>query len=129
MMDTATDPSPLLQGACHCGAVRLTLPSLPEKATRCNCSICRRLGGLWAYYELGTVKVQGHPEHTADYIWGDRTLRTVRCTHCGCVTHWEPLAPEVGARHGVNLNNFDPQLLTAVQVRRFDGADSWTFLD
>jgi hypothetical protein len=25
-----------LQGSCHCGAVRLTLPSAPEKATRCN---------------------------------------------------------------------------------------------
>jgi hypothetical protein len=129
MMDTTADASPLLQGACHCGAVRLTLPSLPEKATRCNCSLCRRLAGLWAYYEFGTVKVQGHPEHTANYIWGDKTLRTVRCAHCGCVTHWEPLAPEAGARHGVNLNNFDPQLQAAVQVRRFDGAHSWTFLD
>lgn len=121
--------SPLLHGACHCGAVRLTLPSPPEKATQCNCSLCRRLGGLWAYYEFGTVKLEGHPEHTADYVWGDKTLRTVRCAHCGCVTHWEPLVPEAGARHGVNLNNFDPQLVAAVQVRRFDGAVTWTFLD
>jgi len=109
--------------------VRLTLPSLPEKATRCNCSICRRLGGLWAYYEFGTVKVEGHPEHTAEYVWGDKSLRTVRCAHCGCATHWEPLVPEAGARHGVNLNNFDPQVTAAVQVRRFDGAQTWTFLD
>src|SRR5262245_9747533 len=70
---------PSLQGACHCGAVRLTLPSAPEKATDCNCSICRRLAGLWAYYEFGTVLIDGHPENTSDYIWGDRTLRTVRC--------------------------------------------------
>jgi hypothetical protein len=32
----------LLQGSCHCGAVRPHVPSLPEKATQCNCSICRR---------------------------------------------------------------------------------------
>ena len=68
----------LLQGSCHCGAVRLTLPSAPEKATRCNCSICRRLGGLWAYYEFGTVRIEGHPENTVEYIWGDKTLRDVR---------------------------------------------------
>lgn len=119
----------LLQGSCHCGAVRLTLPAPPEKATRCNCSLCRRVNGVWAYYGFGSVRVEGHPAHTADYVWGDRTLRTVRCAHCGCVTHWEPLAPEAGARHGVNLNNFDPALLAGVQVRRFDGAHSWTFLD
>ena len=118
-----------LQGACHCGAVRLTLPAAPEKATKCNCSLCRRLGGLWAYYEFGSVKVEGHPDHTAEYVWGDKTLRNVRCAHCGCSTHWEPLVPEPGGRHGVNLNNFDPRLLEGVQVRRFDGADSWTYLD
>jgi hypothetical protein len=31
--------------------------------------------------------------------------------------------------HGVNPNNFDPALLAQVNVRRFDGADTWTFLD
>jgi len=74
----------LLLGSCHCGAVRLTLPSAPEKATKCNCSLCRRLGGLWAYYEFGTVRVDGHPENTAEYVWSDKTLRTVRCKTCGC---------------------------------------------
>lgn len=127
-LDASTPPVPL-EGSCHCGAVRLRLPHLPEQATRCNCSLCRRLNGLWAYYPLGTVQIEGHPEHTTDYIWGDKTLRNIRCIHCGCVTHWEPLAPEPGARHGVNLNYFDPQVASGVRVRRFDGADSWTFLD
>jgi len=119
----------LLSGSCHCGAVRLTLPSQPEKATSCNCSLCRRLGGLWAYFEFGTVRIEGHPEHTAEYIWGDRTLRTMRCKHCGCATHWEPLPPVQGVRHGVNLANFAPELVKSVQVRHFDGADTWTFFD
>lgn len=119
----------MLTGTCHCGAVTIELPSLPEKATICNCSICRRLSALWAYYEFGTVRIAGHPESTQEYIQGDKTLRTVRCATCGCVTHWEPLKPEPGARHGVNLRNFDPKILESVQVRHFDGADTWTFLD
>lgn len=119
----------LLEGACHCGAVRLRLPGPPLKATRCNCSLCRRVGAVWAYYTFGSVAIEGHPEHTEDYVQGDRTLRTVRCRTCGVVTHWEPLVPNGDNRHGVNLNNFDPALLAAVQVRRFDGADTWTFLD
>jgi hypothetical protein len=118
-----------LQGSCHCGSVRITLPTAPEKATNCNCSICRRLAGLWAYYEYGTVLIEGHPESTTEYIWGDRTLRTVRCKTCGVVTHWEPLEPKPGERHGVNLRNFDPKLLQSVLVCKFDGADTWTNID
>ena len=79
--------------------------------------------------EYGTVEIQGHPEATAEYIWGDKTLRTIHCRTCGCVTHWEPLQPTPGCKHGVNLGNFDPKLIAAVRVRRFDGADTWTFID
>jgi hypothetical protein len=81
------------------------------------------------YFEFGTVKFVGHPEATTAYVWGDRTLRSFHCKTCGCVTHWEPLPPAFGARHGVNLANFDPELIAAVRVRRFDGADTWKFLD
>lgn len=119
----------MLTATCHCGAIRIEIPSRPETVTQCNCSQCRRLGGLWAYYGWGTVRVDGHPEHTASYVWGDRTLRTVRCRHCGCVTHWEPLDPKPDSRHGVNIRNFEPEAIGPVRIRRFDGADSWTFVD
>jgi hypothetical protein len=119
----------VLLGSCHCGAVTLELTSMPETATRCNCSLCRRVAGIWAYFPLGTVRITGHPENTQDYIQGDRTLRTFRCITCGCVTHWEPVSPEPGARHGVNLRNFAPALLASIRVRHLDGADTWEFLD
>ena len=102
---------------------------MPDDVLSCNCSLCRRTGGIWAFYAFGTVVIEGHPENTEDYIWGDRTLRNVRCRTCGIVTHWEPLEPAPGARHGVNLRNFDPALVDALVVRRFDGAETWTFLD
>ena len=119
----------LLEGSCHCGAVKLRLPAMPDQGTKCNCTLCRRLGAVWAYCEFGTVEIQGHPQGTEEYIQGDKTLRTVRCKTCGCTTHWEPLDPGRNPRHGVNLNNFSPRLLEQVNVRRFDGADTWAFLD
>ena len=117
------------EGSCHCGAVRLTLPSTPAVATKCNCSLCRRGGGPWVYFEFGTVKISGHPESTTEYVWGDRTLRIIRCKTCGGVTHWEPIDAKPGARQGINLGNFAPELIASVHVRRFDGADTWQFLD
>jgi hypothetical protein len=119
----------MLSGTCHCGAVRIDLPTRPQAATLCNCSLCRRLGSLWSYYPAGTVAISGHPEHTDGYIWGDRTLRTVRCRHCGIVTHWEPLQAGPDAHMGVNIRNFDPGEFEGLRLRRFDGADTWRYVD
>lgn len=118
-----------LNGSCHCGDVQLTLPAEPEVATRCNCSVCRRLGAVWVYFERGAVTIAGHPESTQAYAWGEENLRFVRCARCGCTTHWEALPPTPDSRCGVNLNLFPPALQARVRVRRRDGADSWAFLD
>lgn len=114
----------MIETACHCGAVRVTLARVPRRLTQCNCSLCRRLGTLWAYFTPAEVTVTGE---TDTYVQGDRTLATHRCRACGCVSHWSSLT---GAdRMGVNVRLMDPAALAAIPVRRFDGADTWTYLD
>jgi hypothetical protein len=39
----------MIQGSCHCGAVQWRFDGVPEGATACNCTVCRRYGVLWAY--------------------------------------------------------------------------------
>ena len=119
----------MISATCHCGAVRIEIPAAPERVTDCNCSLCRRVGGLWAYYPLDAVRISGHPEHTDEYIWGDKTIRNVRCKHCGSATHWEPLDPGKDPRYGINMCMFEPSVYANAQVRHFDGADTWTYLD
>jgi hypothetical protein len=119
----------MLSASCHCGAVQFSVPRRPKTLTNCNCSICRRIGGLWAYYKVSEVKVAGHPENTSEYIWGDKTLRIVRCKACGVTTRWEPLVVNPDSKMGVNARNFAPEALGQVRVRPFDGADTWKFLD
>ena len=80
-------PAAALVGTCHCGAVRLVLPSRPRVLVSCNCSICRRYGTLWAYYRAAAVRVEHDAGATDEYLWGDRSIRFVRCARCGCVTH------------------------------------------
>jgi hypothetical protein len=119
----------MLSATCHCGAVKVEVPSRPETLCDCNCSLCRRIGGLWAYYKVDEVRVWGHPENTDGYVWGDKTLRNVRCRTCGCSTHWEPLEPKADSKMGVNARNMDPAEIASVRIRHFDGADTWTYLD
>jgi hypothetical protein len=41
----------MLTGSCHCGAIKVKVASKPRQLTSCNCSICRRYGTLWGYYD------------------------------------------------------------------------------
>lgn len=119
----------MLEGSCHCGAVRIMIPRKPRLLKSCNCSVCRRYGALWAYYPSRAVRVRAARGATGSYAWGDRTIRFVRCRTCGCVTHWELTRRTAAARMGVNMRMFDPALVGAIRVRRYDGAATRKFLD
>jgi len=118
-----------LMGTCHCGAVRLVLPSRPRVLVSCNCSICRRYGTLWTYFKADRVRVEYSQKGTQAYAWGRRRLRFVRCARCGCVTHWEAARPTPSSRMGVNARLLEPEAIEGVRVRRLDGARTWKFLD
>jgi hypothetical protein len=105
--------------------VEVEVDAAPAELTSCNCSICRRLGSLWAYYSPARVRVVGP---TVSYVWGDRTLALHHCPTCGCATHWTPLDPGLD-RMGVNARLMPPDVVAAARIRRIDGADTWRYLD
>jgi hypothetical protein len=93
--------------------------------TSCNCSLCFRLGALWAYFKSDEVTVEGE---TRAYAHGERTLAVHRCAECGCVSHWSSL--EAGSdRVAVNARLLPRPFVERLPVRRFDGADTFAYLD
>jgi hypothetical protein len=107
--------------------VTIEIARAPSELTSCNCSICRRLGTLWAYYSPSDVRITGA---TATYRWGNQTLDFHHCPACGCTTHWSPLANRAQDRMGVNARLLAPEVVDAARVRRLDGAsDDWKYLD
>lgn len=119
----------MLTASCHCGAIKVEVPRKPRSLTNCNCSICRRYGTLWAYYKAKDVRVLAASAATADYVWGDKTLKFVRCRNCGCVTHWERIPSKADSKFGVNARNFEPGAIASVRIRLLDGADTWKYID
>ena len=119
----------MIEGSCHCGAVRFQYNATPEWLTRCNCSLCRRCGGLWAYANADQIELTYDPDAVIRYMWGDRTLANVSCRHCGCTTHWESADPVNRPRMAVNCAMSPPEQIAGIRIRHFDGAESWTFLD
>ena len=119
----------MIAGSCHCGAVRWELANPPAFLTECNCSICRRLGTLWAHAPASEITLYRDGDATLGYVWGDRLLAFHTCRSCGCTTHWESLSTEENPPMAVNFRMADPAELENLRIRRFDGADSWRYLD
>jgi len=119
----------MIHATCHCGAVRLAIPRAPQAVTNCNCSVCRRYGALWAYFDASEVVVEADAAALQEYQTGPMTLAFVRCAHCGCVTHWRPVpGRRKSLRMGVNVRMFRPEDLGPFTIRLLDGAVTETFV-
>ncbi len=115
----------MLEGSCHCGKVTWRLDGVPESATACNCTICRRYGVLWAYdYDGERIKTSGE---TATYIWGDSTVGFHFCPNCGCVTYWRAVESDKDGRRriAVNLRLAEPDEVAQVPIDHFEGLVSF----
>ena len=115
----------MIEGACHCGAVRWTFDGMPDSATACNCTVCRRYGVLWAYdYENEGIHVSGP---TQAYSWGEKGIGFHFCPTCGCVAYWRAnAAREDGRRRiAVNLRLAEPDVVGAIVIDHFDGLDAF----
>lgn len=114
--------------SCHCGTVKIEVAKAPRALTSCNCSICRRYGALWGYYEPDEVRVTGS-SGIARYSWGEESIYFCHCIKCGCVTHYESSSKVENPKTVVNFRMADPALIASIQVRKFDGADTWSFIE
>lgn len=119
----------MIEATCHCGAVRIVMEKPPSRLTRCTCSICHRYGSMWAYYRAPQVQVHRPPGGTAAYAWGDKTIEFHHCVNCGCLTHYEAVDKAASDRVAVNARMIDPALIDGVELRKFDGRDTWKLVD
>ena len=114
----------MLEGHCHCGAVRWTFEGMPEGATVCNCTICRRYGVLWIYdYEGEGIRIEAAPGAVSSYVRDRGTISFNFCRSCGCVSHWRALEPDGAGRRriAVNIRLAEPEAVAAIPIDRFDG--------
>lgn len=118
----------MIEASCHCGAVRFTIAERPKRLTSCNCSLCHRLGTLWAYYSPTQVTIIADTAAIIAYVQGEKTLKMLHCFTCGCTTHWRSV-DETADRMAVNARLMPPAEIANVPVRRFDGAATWQYLD
>ena len=119
----------LLEGSCHCRAVRFSLRSkTPLPYMHCYCSICRKTAGGGGY----AINLGGEAETLS--VTGKRALRVYRaqledgsespaerrfCGRCGSALWvWDPRWPEL-------IHPFASAIDTAPAAGRPSAATSW----
>lgn len=114
----------MIEGACHCGAVRWQYDATPEGATACNCTVCRRYGVLWIYgFEGEGIRVSGE---TRSYRRG-KAIDFHFCPVCGCVAFYRTQKLDESGRRkmAVNVRLAEPAAVADIPIDHFDGLDTF----
>lgn len=111
------------QGSCHCGAIAFSLEADIDEVYDCNCSMCRRRGGL-----LWFGPASGFTLNTPDAPIGSYTFNTHHiehrfCATCGIAPYSQGVNPKTGEKNvAINVRCIPALDLAALHVVQFDGA-------
>lgn len=109
------------KGSCHCQAVTFAVELDLDGALECNCSICSKLGAIWAFAPASKLEMKSGKDKLGDYQFGKKTLHHRHCTVCGIETFAEGKAPDGAATVGVNLRCLAGVDVTKLEPRQYDG--------
>lgn len=119
----------MIQASCHCGNVSISIKQPPKNLISCNCSICQRLGALWGYFLPEDITINTKQNPSKAYQWGDKNIDFQHCSNCGCTTHYIPTQDSGRENIAVNFRMVDKAICEVINVKYFDGAKTWKFVD
>ena len=109
------------QGACHCGAVAYSVELDLAGALKCNCSICSKLGAVWAFAPKAKFTLRSGAAQQGDYQFAKKALHHRFCSRCGIESYAEGTAPDGTPSVGVNLRCLDGVDVDKLSPRQYDG--------
>ena len=110
------------KGSCHCGTVQWEALT-PDEITvhDCNCSVCRRSGGLFLILPLEDFRLLQGEDGLSEYRFGSGIARHVFCATCGNKSFYYPRSNPDGV--SVNIRCMEPAAFASVTVEPFDGVN------
>lgn len=110
-------------GSCHCGTVAFTVDAdLPNEATSCNCSHCRRKGFLLTFVPIEALDVESGEENLIAYTFNKHEIEHLFCEECGCQPFGVGIGPNGEELAAINLRCVPEADLDLLTVLKIDGA-------
>ena len=112
------------QGSCHCGRVRFEVATeVPiTEACDCNCSMCRRRGGLLWFGPATALDLATPRENLGSYKFNRHHIDHHFCPNCGVSPFSEGVDKSGAKTVAVNLRALPGVDLARLKIVQIDGA-------
>ena len=115
----------MLHMPCLCGRFRIEVTKRPDYIHECNCTLCRKSGARWAYYDSSEVGVTGSLRSVVREGKAEPAAEIHLCEICGSKTHFTmtvaAVAKSGNVQTGVNMSLSNESDLNAIEMRYPDG--------
>jgi len=111
----------LVDGGCHCGAVRFRVRLSPgaREVLDCNCSVCAKKALLHLIVPEDHFELLAGADALATYTFNTHVAKHMFCRTCGVHPFYRPRShPD---QWDVNARCLDGDALARFQVKPFDG--------
>ena len=112
----------LHQGSCHCGQIAFEVEGEFTEGLDCNCSLCRRRGGLLAFVPAGDFTLKTPESDMATYTFNKHVLQHHFCPTCGISPFSEGKSRDGSPTRAINLRCLPDLDLESLKINKWDGA-------
>ena len=77
----------IYQGSCHCGGIAFEVEGDFRQGVDCNCSLCRRRGGLLAFVARDKFKLTTPEENLSTYTFNSHGQSAARLAGSPALHH------------------------------------------
>lgn len=107
-------------GSCHCGRIAFEVDGTIDQVMDCNCSLCRRRGGLLWFVPRSALRLSTPESDLSTYTFNKHVLKHHFCAKCGIAPFSE--GESKGAKMAaINARCLDGVELSKLKVVKYDG--------
>lgn len=110
------------QGSCHCGRIAFEVEGEVDEVIDCNCSMCRRRGGLLAAFPRTALSLKTPESDLGTYRFNKHAIDHHFCPACGISPFSEGKGADGATMTMVNVRCLPDVDLARLKVTSFDGA-------
>lgn len=108
-------------GSCHCGSIAFEAEGTIDSVLDCNCTMCRRRGGLLWFVPGSSFKLLTAASNLSTYRFNKKHIQHRFCGICGIAPFGEGSDPKGHAMVAVNVRCLDQVDLATLKVVPYDG--------
>ncbi|MBD0414125.1 GFA family protein [Oryzicola mucosus] len=109
------------QGSCHCGEIRFKVDVNLDNPITCNCSYCRRQGGILAFTPAQNFELEHGEAKLTEYRFNTNKIQHLFCSVCGMESFARAAAPDGTEMVAVNVRCLEDVDVESLKPTPYDG--------